>query len=239
MRRLTAIALAGLFLVTVQAQEESTGSQSEAIKDAEQALTVEGPSAEGYFNLGLAFQKNDQPVEALLNYQRALVLDPGLKAARNAMSALAAKQHVPLPPRTWQDDITAFVHPEVLVAVGSTLTWVGMFVLLFTMFSSRRKSWVTGLGVVAVLVGSLSFATGWVSDPRLANGSLAMVMAKDGTELRTAPTNGSSPIVSLPAGSPVGVLSPRGPWTYVALGGGAKGWVPTDTLQPVVPGETL
>jgi hypothetical protein len=37
----------------------------------------------------------------------------------------------------------------------------------------------------------------------------------------------------------VNVLSPRGSWAYVDLAGGAKGWVQTERLTPLVPGETL
>jgi hypothetical protein len=82
-------------------------------------------------------------------------------------------------------------------------------------------------------------ATGWMTDLRLLAGEPAVVTAKDGADVLTEPANNSSPILTLPAGSPVNILSPRGAWAYVDLAGGAKGWVQTERLTPLVPGETL
>jgi uncharacterized protein YgiM (DUF1202 family) len=96
---------------------------------------------------------------------------------------------------------------------------------------------VRAAAAVAVIFGGVAVAAGCLADPRLSPGRPAAVTAKDGAEVLTTPTNNSDAILSLPAGTPVEVLSPRGAWTYVDLAGGAKGWVPTERITPLVPGE--
>jgi hypothetical protein len=214
------------------------GKYAEAAKQLEPKL-ASSPSAEGYYNLGLAREKAGDATQAAFDYERALWLDPGLKPAANAFAKLAAAQKIPLPPHTWRDDVRAVAHPETVLVLGSTFIWVGAFGLLFAAQVQRRRGAWSALAMFAVLAGVALTATGWLTDARLFTGRPAMVSAKDGADVLTEPANNSSSIFSLPAGSPVSVLSPRGSWAYVGLAGGAKGWVPTDKLIPLVPGETL
>ncbi|MDD5201121.1 MAG: tetratricopeptide repeat protein [Terrimicrobiaceae bacterium] len=215
------------------------GDYAGAAKQAEQELAAAPASAEGFYNLGLAYEKSGSPVKAALNYERALLLDPGLKPARNALALLATAKSIPLPPSTWKADVNAAVHPETLIGFGTTLVWAGAFGLLLAAQGARRRSGAKALAIVALIGGGALFAAGWLTDPRLVAGRPAMVAAREGAEVLSAPANNSTEIVSLPAGAPLGVLSPRGAWTYVALTGGARGWVQTDRLAPVVPGEAF
>ena len=101
-----------------------------AAQQIDQKLATSPPSAEDYYNLALAREKAGNVPLAVLNYERALLLDPGLRVARNALATLAAAKSIPLPPRTWIDDVNAVVHPDVLVVAGSLLFWAGAFGLL-------------------------------------------------------------------------------------------------------------
>ena len=175
---------------------------------------------------------------ALLEYERALLLDPGLRAARNARSQLAATQGVPAPPRTWIDDVTAVAHPDLLFTLGGVVAWLGAFGLVAAT-QSRHRAGHTVLAGIALVLGGGAAAAGWLTDARLSVARPALVTGKDGVEVLSSPANNSNAIVQLPAGSPVRVISPRGAWTYVDLAGGARGWVQTARLTPVIPGETL
>jgi Tfp pilus assembly protein PilF len=214
------------------------GRYTEAAEQLEGELR-EAPSAEGYLNVALALQKAGKTAEAVVNYERALLLDPGLSAAKNSLAELAAEKGIQLPPRRWTDDVVAIAHPDTLVALGSTISWVAMFALLFLVLGPRRPVWMTAAAVCSLALGSMLFALGWVADPRLAEASLAVVTSENGADVLTQPAGNSDRIAELPPGTPVGVLSPRGAWTYVDLARGARGWVQTSRLTPVVPGETL
>lgn len=232
------MAMASVAVAATPQEHFDSGRYQDAAVQLEKELET-SPSAEGYVNVAQALERAGQPAEAILNYQRALLLDPGLAAARNQLAELAAKQGVPLPPRQWADDVVAVAHPDTLVALGSTISWVAMFALLFLVLGRRRPGWMTAVSVLLLAAGSLLFGLGWAADPRMAGASIAVVTAKDGAEVLTQPASNSDRIAELVPGTPVGVLSPRGGWTYVDLAKGARGWVQTSRLTPVVPGETL
>lgn len=239
------VALVAFALAVAGARAEDAKSAFEAgnylaaAKRLEAQLATGAPTAEGYANLARAYQRSGDATQAALNYERALILDPGLKSAHNALAELAQVHHIPLPPHTWTDDITAVAHPDTLVATGAVLFWIGAFGLVAASRSGRRRAVGSAAAIVALVLGGAGVAAGCLADSRLASGQPAAVTAKGGVEVLTAPTNNSTAIISLPPGSPVRAISPRGAWTYVDLAGGAKGWVPTEQITPLVPGEKL
>jgi hypothetical protein len=215
-----------------------TKDYAAAIRDTEAAVQV-SPSAEGYYNLGLANERKGDTVAAALNYERALLLDPGLRPARNALAKLAASRSIPLPQHQWFDEVRALAHPDTLVWLGFALVWGGAFGLLFATQAGKRRGLVNALSVLSLLAGAAALVTGWVADARMVTRLPAMVNAGESAEVLTAPANNATAVVSLPAGTPVDVLSPRGAWSYIDINGGAKGWVQTARLTPLVPGESL
>lgn len=243
MKILIAIFAAALLAASARAEDAKAafdaGNFLAAAKALESRFNAGSPTAEGYANLALAYQKAGDVTQAALNYERALLLDPGLKSAHNALAELAQTRHIPLPPHTWVDDITAVVHPDTLVGIGAVLFWAGVFGLVFASQSARKRPIGNAAAVVALIFGGAAVSAGCLADSRLASGQPAAVTAKDGVEVLTAPANNSPAVISLPPGSPVRAISPRGAWTYVDLAGGARGWVQTDGITSLVPGETL
>lgn len=215
------------------------GKYSEAVKAAEEKIASTAPTGEDYYNLALAQEKAGQRTQAALSYQRALLLDPGLSVARNARATLASASGVSLPPHNWKDDVTSIAHPDTLVLAGSLLFWGGVFVFFLAVQGSRPRGVVKAISVVAMILGTASQVTGWLVDGRVAPARPALVTAEGGVDVLTAPASNSTPVVKLPEGTPVGVLSPRGTWTYIDINGDIRGWVQTDRLTPVTPGETL
>ena len=87
-----------LFFLLIQCLAWTAYAQDAAIKEAETAYTKEdygkaielyegilkssGDSPEIYYNLGNAYYKAGKTASAILNYERALVLDPGDSDAR-------------------------------------------------------------------------------------------------------------------------------------------------------------
>jgi hypothetical protein len=195
--------------------------------------------AEGYYNLGLSHEKKGDPVQAALNYERALLLDPGLRTAQNAMAKLATSKNISLPAHSWIDEVRAVIHPDTLAIIGFVLVWGGAFGLLFATQAPRRRAAMNALSALALLLGAAATIAGWLSDARMMTSLPATVTSKDGAALLPEPTNNSKALLSLPAGTPVDVLSPRGTWAYIGLADGAKGWVQTERLTPLVPGESL
>ncbi|RKH75077.1 SH3 domain-containing protein, partial [Corallococcus praedator] len=103
----------------------------------------------------------------------------------------------------------------------------------------RRRVAVNALAVLGLILGGVIVASGWLADARMTMKEPALVVAKEGAEMLSTPSNNSTPVLSLPQGATVDVLSPRGAWSYVDLNGAVRGWVQTERLEPLVPGESL
>jgi hypothetical protein len=192
-------------------------------------------SPQTYVDLAKTDVDSGNIVGAALNYQRALVLDPGYRVAQNAFAEFAAANRIQLRPRSWQDDVVAFVHPETLTMIGCAVGWIGALGLAWMVFAGGFTVWRTAGGIALVGVGTALFAMGWVSDPRIADANLAVLSGKDPARVLSGPADNSAMIAELSPGSAVGILSPRGPWTYVVTPSGARGWIASDRLISVLP----
>ncbi len=197
------------------------------------------PSAESYYNAAIASEKAGDAVAAIGDLQRALLLDPGLSPARDALARVATAHGVSLPPPAWSSVVNAFSHPDTRVVAGAVLAWLGVLGFLSAARMPRRRLAANGLAALAVAAGAAGLISGWLGDPRMTNKAPALVTARDGAELLTAPSNNSTPVTALPPGAMVDVLSPRGAWSYVELHGSVRGWVQTERLEPLIPGARL
>lgn len=220
------------------ASDAATAASPEGVTEIENRIQSVGPSPELYYHLAVAEEGAGNLVDAALNYQRAMMLDPGLRAAQNRFSAFASKNNIGVRPRSWQDDVVAVVHPETLLVSGMVLGWIGAIALAWMIFSTPRSRWHVVLAVFVLLIGSGLFSMGYVSDPRIADANLFIISAGSEVKVLSGPAENSSTVVALNPGSAVGVISPRGAWTYVTTPGGATGWIPSDRLIKVIPDPT-
>jgi hypothetical protein len=205
------------------------------VTEVEKQLRETGPSPQLYYHLAVAEESAGDIVDAALNYQRAIMLDPGMRAAQNRFAAFASKNNIGVRPRSWQDDVVSVVHPETLLFVGMVLGWVGAIWLAWMIFSAPKSRWYVATAVFVLLLGSALFSMGYVSDPRIADANLFIISGGPEVKVLSGPAENSSTVVSLNPGSAIGVISPRGAWTYVVTPGGAAGWIPSDRLIKVIP----
>ncbi|MFY8216903.1 MAG: SH3 domain-containing protein [Chthoniobacterales bacterium] len=213
--------------------QSSPGEQS--VSQIEERLRETGPSPQLYYHLAVAEESAGDIVDAALNYQRAIMLDPGMRVAQNRFAAFASKNNIGVRPRSWQDDVVSVVHPETLLVLGMVLGWAGAIALAWMIFSAPKSRWYVAISVFALLLGSALFSMGYVSDPRIADANLFIISSGPEVKVLSGPAENSSTVVTLNPGSAVGVVSPRGAWTYVATPGGAAGWIPSDRLIKVIP----
>jgi len=231
--------LIGLLYFTLTAiciaAEVGAPATSESISEIEKRLEDSGPSPQLYYHLAVAEESAGNIVGAALNYQRAIMLDPGMRVAQNRFSAFASQNNIGVRPRSWQDDVVSVVHPETLLFVGMLLGWVGAIWLAWMIFSTPKSRWYVATAVFVLLLGSALFSMGYISEPRIADANLSIISSGPEVKVLSGPAENSSTVVALTPGSAVGVISPRGSWTYVTTPGGASGWVATDRLIKVIP----
>ena len=204
------------------------------------ALGLESPQL--YCNLGDACFKQDDLAHAILNYERALKLDPSYADARyNLAFAQGLVQDkieaVPeffleqwgrkacwlLPSDTWA---VLF-----LVLLAATLGCVLLF-LLGRSVAARRGGFICGIVALLLSLLCLDFAFWQRTDYRKADGA---VVTRPVTTVRSSPgSDAAKDLFVLHEGTKVKLLDEVGSWRNIELADGRQGWSSEDDLEVVL-----
>lgn len=196
-------------------------------------LTKEG-SPELWYNRGLAEEKTGDAAAASLSFRRALLLDPGFAPAQRQLATVLATLGLPVP-KDWKLGLYAVVIPERLMIVGSTVGWIGTLLFVVLLFHGPRKKGIILLSLLLLIAGHGSAIFGSLIDPRRTAVDRAVVISKSAPALRSTPADNASPGGTVAPGTVISVLSRNGAWWYVAAGPGQTGWIPSDTVSPLLP----
>ena len=203
------------------------------------SLGLESPQL--YCNLGNAFFKQDDLARAILNYERALKLDPSYADARYNL-AFAQTQ--------LQDKIEAV--PEFFLTAWSRKicwllpsdTWAALFivmlavtlgcVLLFLLgrsVAARRSGFIAGIVALLLAALCLSFAFWQRSDYRKADSA---IVTRAVVTVRSSPGRDSAKdLFVLHEGTRVKLLDTVGAWHNIELADGRQGWMSEDDLEVI------
>ena len=194
--------------------------------------TVGAP--ELWYNLGLAEEKSADAAGASLSFRRALLLDPTFAPARRQLETVLGMLGLPAP-SGWHESVRRSLHPEFLIVGGAIIGWAAVFALILLIFlSPRKKPWIAA-AIVFVIAGHGASALGTLVDPRRMAADKAVVTAKKAPVLHATPADSGTPGGTLTPGLLVSVLSRNGSWWYVSGGPGLTGWIPSDTVTPLLP----
>ena len=212
-------------------QEYAAGQFREAI-DHYSALVSRGElSAALFYNLANAWYRTGDLGHAILNYERALALEPhhpeteaNLRLVRDKARALELQ-------RTWFDKAIERGTPMQYTIAAAVSFWIGAFALAVWILSRRRRlpAFVFALSLItlsASLYGVYALATGPIGQ------RLAIVTAK-ATDARLATADSAGTVLALPPGSEIKILNTRGDWTYAALPNDLRGWIPARNAELV------
>ena len=198
-------------------------------------------SAELYYNLGNAFYKDGDVSHAILNYERALKLDPSYSDAKFNLEF--ARGMV-------QDKIEEV--PELfLKTLGRKICWtmssdgwaalailmlaltLGL-VLLFLLGGStriRKTGFFSGIAALLLCVMCMSFAFWQKSDYRNADGA---VVTRPVCSVKSSPGSESAKdLFVLHEGTKVKLLDEVGEWRNVELADGRQGWLRSSDVEVI------
>ncbi len=210
----------------------SDGKFSEAAAAYESEAQRGHFTANAFYNLANAYYRLGDRGRAILNYQRALLLEPTHAEAAANLTFVRGRTPAPTLPGSggfagWLD-VDGWTW---LAAAGGWLAVVGWGAAVF-----RRRSrgltlaaGISGAAVCAASVWALVLLNGGAKNP-----NRAVVLADD-TRALYSPADNSKAVLTLSAGGEVSVLSEQGAWVYVQLADGSRGWVSADRLEKVVP----
>jgi tetratricopeptide (TPR) repeat protein len=183
-----------------------------------------------FYNLGNAWYRRGDLARAILNYERALALEPrhaeataNLRLVRDQARALELTASGP---ERYLDSITSDAYAW-MAAIGF---WVGAFA--FASFLFRRSTSKAVAMIVAFLFAGGALYALYTVENGSHGQSLAIVVGKN-IDARLATADNANSVLALPPGSEINLLSTRGDWSYAALPNNLRGWVPTTSAESV------
>lgn len=210
-------------------QAFANGKPVEAAHALEGIIGKQGYSAPVLFNLANAQLRAANTGQAVLNYERARWLSPAdpdiaanLRLARERTQSVSAAAS-PLRFANWTT-----VNAWAGIGAGSLLLVAATLPLALLVPRQRRVLWMARIQAVVVLLSSL-VAIG----ARWGELSRAVVTAK-AADARISPVTVGAPTFTLPEGTVVSIVKSHGPFTLVNARGGQRGWVSSDTIEPVI-----
>lgn len=198
-------------------------------------------SAKLYYNLGNAWFKQGNYPKAILNYERALRLDPSYSDARYNLEFtgnFVQDKIEPVP-----EFILKSVAGKVCYLMGSN-AWAVIFLvllaaalvmgLLFLLGPSagkRRAGFYCGIVLLLLSAGALGFSVWQKSDSVKTDAAIVMAPV---VSVKSSPSEGSSKdLFVIHEGTKVTILDEVGEWKNISLADGRQGWIVSDNLEVI------
>ena len=194
--------------------------------------SVNQESAQLYYNLGNAYFRDNQVAKAIVNYERALIINPGDSDIRHNLRF--AKTRI-------EDKIDSadnlFINKWVrsLQNLYSANTWAIIGIVLFILFivaigvymislrlSMRKISFYVGIVLFFVVVITNVFA--FQQKRKITNRSTAIVMSAS-VSIYTSPDAHSQELFRLHEGAKVKIKREEGRWIEIVIANGSVGWL--------------
>jgi tetratricopeptide (TPR) repeat protein len=213
-------------------QEYAAGDFKSAIADYEELVRSGQDTPNVFYNLGNAYFRQNNFGHAILNYERALALEPhhpeaqaNLRVARDEARALE------LIPGRWER-LFAVANENQYAVTAAIAFWIGLFSIAVFIFGRRRSRSAVALSILSLSI----FAIAVVASHQLSqgkNGPGLAIVTGENVEARLATADNANRVLTLPAGSEIKIVSQRGDWIYAALPNNLRGWVPANSAEAV------
>jgi tetratricopeptide (TPR) repeat protein len=221
-------------------QAYASGKYQEAIDQYQQILKAGMESVNLYYNLGNCYYKLGDNTKAILNYERALLLEPGDEMVRYnlKMAQQAIVDKIEILPELF------FVRwYKSLITTYSADQWgyfsVGLFIIFLLMaglfFYSRTQGMKkTGfvVGIVAFFLTLTTILFAYQQDQRISNREYAIITTPSVT-VKGAPDASGTSLFLIHEGLKVQLLEELGDWYNIRLADGNEGWVARTDLEKI------
>jgi tetratricopeptide (TPR) repeat protein len=212
-----------------RANAEYAAQHYQAAIDGYEALVRAGQRNSAlFYNLGNAWYRRGDQARTILNYERALALDPEhAEAKANVQLVRDQARALELVPQGAERFLSA-IGPGTYLWLAVAAFWIGLFALAMLLFRRSAAKTVVMVGSF-ILCGCAAYALYVLEN---SGRSRAIVLNKS-IEARLATADNANSILALPPGSEVKLLSTRGDWSYAALPNNLRGWIPAKSVELV------
>lgn len=198
-------------------------------------------SAALYCNTGNAYFKSGNISKAILNYERALKLDPSYEDARYNLELsnnMIQDRIDPVPDfilKVWAKDLCWLMDSD-----GWAVAFIIMFALMLAMIllfvlspsvAGRRTGFFTGIVFLLLAIMSLSFSLWQKNDYMKADKAIVM---RPVSSVKSSPSSeASQDLFVLHEGTKVDILDQVGSWSNIELADGRQGWIRTSDIENI------
>lgn len=213
---------------------------NEAAQAYEALLKSGAVSSEVYFNLGNTYYKSGQVSKAILNFERAKVLNPADDDIqfnlRLAYSGTVDKIE-PIPLLFYQRWWQSFLHlltPSGWGTVAIGLIWLTLAIAIYYLFAptpeAKRNSFLSAL--TFFLFSLLGFFISFASENGLNNKNGAIVI-ETSAYIKSSPEEKSTNLFLLHEGTKVEILKESEGWKQIRIANGNVGWVQESQVEMI------
>ena len=238
-----------LLLVTVTVANGQTKAQADsayvnndyagAVEMYESILANEGESSDIYYNLGNSYYKMDNIAKAILNYERALLLNPGdgdIRFNLELAQSKAVDKVVPMSEMffvTWIKSLANLMSEKGWAKLGIA-TFIMMLLALALYFFGKKITWkkmgfISAICFLLICIIANVFASN--QKEKVLEHGTAIIMAPSVT-VKSTPNETGTDLFILHEGRKVMIKdNTMKEWKEIQLEDGNAGWVPASVIE--------
>lgn len=198
-------------------------------------------SAVLYYNLGNAWFKQSNYPKAILNYERALRLDPSCSDARYNLEFTGnfiQDKIEPVPEfilKSMTRKVCYVMDSDswaiAFLVLFAAALMMGLLFLLGATTGRRRMGFYCGIALLLLSAGALSFSFWQKSDCMKTDSAIVMTPV---SSVKSSPSSESSKdLFVIHEGTKVSILDEVGSWKNISLADGRQGWIPSGDLETI------
>lgn len=229
-------------LSDAQAADENyqQGKYSEAIEQYEKILADGLTSPDLYYNLGNAYYRTAQYGRAILNYERALRLQPSMSDARENLALANSKtvdRITPLPRLflvNWYNALITHLTPHtwsILLCLFFLLVGASLVLLLLSRSITTKKISLAALILSGLLVLFTLFFL--FKSSSFFNSHREAVILDASVTVKSSPEIQSVDKLILHEGTKVSISESLSGWYKITLADGTSGWCQDDAVERI------
>jgi Tetratricopeptide repeat len=199
------------------------------------ASTPEGYSAPALYNLGNAYARTGKPGLAVLNYERARLLDPNDPDLEANLRHVRESAGLPQAPRSNFDRIAVSLNPHLLAWLGV----LGLLIAGFSILARVGQKTHRGKLLAATLLGIALLGAAIANAVALWPIMHQAVVITASTPVRVSPVTTEEPLFVLPEAAIVAMHGEHEGFILVQTQAGRSGWVPAANLARIVPHHSM
>ena len=246
-RRWIMICLGVLCLLPLHAQSKAEADSAYAAERYNEAVPIylellkKGEHADLYYNLGNCYYKTDHIAQAVLNYERASLLDPGNADIRFNLELARSKTIDKITPEsemffiTWYRNAVNLLSMDGWAKVGVCAFVLACALLLLFFMGNKvalKKAGFFGAALMLV-IGILANVFAWTQHERL-NVRMKAVVMSSSVVVKSTPNASGTDLFVLHEGTCVEIIDDSmKEWKEIRLADGKVGWMPAKEMEVI------